>query len=174
LRITGAKDYRIRTYKDESTGVRLIVLLLFGPLEPVIPHVPEVCYPANGFEKIDEPINRTVKFDYRDASGKERENQSAVFRSSVYRKGKTLEGVYHSFRFKGEWTPDVGLGRDLPRRKPGVIKVQIQRLVAPGESRDGDKYPEPIEDFLKSYLPAIEEKILQAEAKDLLKAEPPR
>jgi hypothetical protein len=144
--------------------VRLIVLVLFGPLDAVSPHVPEVCYPANGFQRQDQPLDRTVYFGPKDASGKETEPKG-VFRSAVYGKGRLLEGVYHSFRFQGDWSPDPGAGQKLSRRKPGVFKVQIQRLVVPGESRDGDKYPEPIEDFLKQFLPAIEQQINQEAAK---------
>jgi hypothetical protein len=158
LRITGGKEHIIRMYSDEATGVRLVVLLLFGPVEPVIPHVPEACYPANGFAEVEKPLYRTIKFSYTDASGKEIEDHPATFASAVYRKARILEGVYHSFRYNGEWTPDVGT-RKFPRRNPGVFKLQIQRMVVPGESRDAGKYPEPIEDFLKSLIPSIEHEI---------------
>jgi hypothetical protein len=164
--ITGGKTSIIRTYSDESTGVRLVVLVLFGPTEPVIPHVPEVCYPANGFKKADEPINRKIQYALEDGSGKETEEQSASFRSAIYQKLRYVEGVYHSFRYNGVWSPDVGAGQKLPRRNPGVFKVQVQRLMIPGESRNVDKYPDPIEDFLKRLLPAIEHEISVATAKE--------
>jgi hypothetical protein len=166
--ITGGKEHIIRTYLDDSTGVKLVVLVLFGPVEPVIPHTPEVCYPANGFSNVEEPINRLIRFSYEDASGKTIDERKASFRSAVYRKAPLTEGVYHSFRLEGVWSPDVA-GRRFPRRNPGVFKVQIQRMVATGERRDGDKYPEPIEDFLKSLLPAIEEQISLAAAKGAAK-----
>jgi hypothetical protein len=168
--ITGGKTSIIRTYTDESTGVRLVVLVLFGPTEPVIPHVPEVCYPANGFSKADESINRTIKYTFTDASGKESAEQSADFRSAVYQKVKILEGVYYSFRYNGVWSPNIANGQKLPRRTPGVFKVQIQRLMIPGESRDIDKYPDPIEDFLKSLLPAMEHEISVGTAKQAAKS----
>jgi hypothetical protein len=172
LLITGGKDYSIRMYTDETTGVKLVVLLLYGPLEPVVPHVPEVCYPANGFQRVDLPLERTLEFTSQDASGKETGQRKAVFRSAVYGKGRALEGVYHSFRFQGEWSPDPGAGQKLPRRKPGVFKVQIQRLVVPGESRNGDKYPEPIETFLDYLIPAIEQEISHGAVKLVPKRKP--
>jgi hypothetical protein len=170
--ITGGKTNIIRTYSDESTGVRLLVLVLFGPTEPVIPHIPEVCYPANGFSKADDSINRQIKYTFIDNTGKESQERSAFFRSVVYQKLKILEGVFYSFRYNGEWSPDVGGGQKLPRRTPGVFKVQIQRVMIPGESRDIDKYPDPIEDFLKSLIPAIEHEISLGTAKNVSKAVP--
>jgi Protein of unknown function (DUF3485) len=170
LLITGGKEHIIRTYSDGATGVRLIVLILFGPIEPVIPHIPEVCYPANGFKKLEEPIDRTINYSMTEGSGKETAERSATFRSAVYQKLRLLEGAYYSFRYNGEWSPEVNGGRKLPRRNPGIFKLQIQRVMAPGESRDIDKYPDPIEDFLKSLLPAIENRIGQSAAKDASKA----
>ncbi len=182
LLITGGKEYTIRIYGDELTGVKLVVLLLFGPVDPVIPHVPASCYPANGFTKLDQPLRRRFKFSELDASGRKveksaekpsdakEEGPTALFESAVYKKSRQIEGVYHSFRYDGNWSPYVTLGKGLGRRTRGVFKIQIQRLVAEGESRDSDKYPEPIEDFLKELLPVIEYKISQAEAKDEAKS----
>jgi hypothetical protein len=158
LQITGGKEYSIRVYEDGLTGNKLVVLLLFGPVQPVIPHVPDVCYPANGFAKLDEPLARTVKFSYLDASGQE-VPRDAVLMSALYKKGSLQEGVYHSFRYNGAWTPFMNPGGKFPRRDPGVFKLQVQRLVAPGESRNSDKYLDPIEDFLKLYLAALEHEV---------------
>lgn len=156
LLITGGKEYTIRTYSDDLTGVRLLVLLLFGPVEPVTPHVPEACYPANGYSEADRPLNRKITYSYVDAAGKVVGDQDANFRSAVYKKASLIEGSYYSFRYDGVWSPVVGSGQKIPRKNMGVYKLQIQRLVAPGESRDTDKYPEPIEDFLRSFLPVFE------------------
>lgn len=166
LQITGGKEYTIRIYEDELTGVKLVVLLLFGPVLPVIPHVPEVCYPANGFGKLDEPLARTIKFSYVDPTGHEVAAPDAVFMSALYKKLNIQEGVYHSFRYKGAWTPFLNASGKFPRRDPGVFKLQIQRLVTPGEIRNSDKYPDPIEDFLKNLLAAIEQEISQSTAAD--------
>jgi hypothetical protein len=169
MRITGSTEHLIRTYSDESTGVRLVVLILFGPVEPVIPHTPDVCYPANGFRKVDEPISRKIKL-FKDSSTKEEGDTAVNFRSAVYQKLRLLEGVYHSFRYNGVWTPDLSLGQKFPRRNPGVFKIQIQRVMIPGESRDFEKYPDPIEDFIKYLIPEIEKEISKAAAKDAPKA----
>jgi hypothetical protein len=163
--ITGGKEHTIRTYTDDLTGVKLVVLILFGPVEPVIPHVPEACYPANGFRSKDQSLIRTIKYSVANPSDTGSSEQSATFRSLVYEKAPLLEGVYYSFRYNGEWSPDVNSGGKFPRRNPGVFKVQVQRVMTPGESRDIDKYPDPIEDFLKSLMPALEREIVEGTAR---------
>jgi len=155
MRITGGTDYILRNYVDEMTGVSLVVLVLFGPAEPVIPHTPEVCYPASGFALADEVSDRVIQ-----AEG----GTSGRFRSAVYARSggpSTLpEEGYHSFRLEGRWSPDVGSGRKFPRRNPSVFKVQVQRRVAEGERRDRD---DPIEQFLSHLVGAIERGIASAE-----------
>ena len=154
-RITGSTSHIIRNYVDDLTGVSLVVLILFGPAEPVLPHTPEVCYPATGYKLADDAANRLIKAN---------DGTEALFRSAVYAKpgGRTMlrEEAYHSFRLEGRWSPDVGAGRKFPRRNPGLFKVQISRRVAEGERRDKD---EPIEQFLKLLIPEIEQRTLASE-----------
>jgi Protein of unknown function (DUF3485) len=161
MRITGGTDHILRTYADDLTGVKLDVLILFGPVEPVIPHTPEVCFPANGFTKIEDPITRPIK----DASGEDIKGRP-LFRSGVYQKSRLREGVYHSFRLGGQWSPDIGAGRKFPRRNPGVFKIQVQRMVAEGERRGDDNVRDPLEQFLGVLIPEIERLIDEASAKD--------
>jgi hypothetical protein len=155
VRITGGTDYILRNYVDDLTGVSLVALVLFGPAEPVLPHTPEVCYPATGYSLVDDASDRLLKSD---------DGTSMEFRSLVYSKpgGRSAlrEEVYYSFRLEGRWSPDAGAGRKFPRRNPSVFKVQVQRRVAEGEHRDLD---EPIEDFLKILIPEIERRIAAAE-----------
>jgi len=156
LRITGASDHITRTYVDELTGVTLQVLVLFGPAEPVLPHTPQVCYPACGFVPTEDSSHRTVTM----ADG-----QKAVFQSAVFAKagGRSVvrEVAYHSFRLEGPWSPDIAQGRKFPRRNPGVFKVQVQRRVVDGERRDRD---DPVEHFLAELLPEIDRRVAQGRA----------
>jgi hypothetical protein len=167
MRITGGTDYAIRTYANNLTGVFLTVLILYGPAEPVLPHTPQVCYPSSGFELGDAPSMRKISYSLgQDDQGRPIEGE-AEFLSASYGKpnGRQMfrEGVYHSFRLDGQWSPSIGSGRKFPRRNPGIFKVQIQRMIADGESlTDGD----PIEQFLKSFLTEIEAEIKTATAKD--------
>ena len=70
MQITGGTDHILRTYVDELTGVSLGVLVLFGPAEPVLPHVPEICYPANGFSNAQDSIHRTIVYGPRIPQGR--------------------------------------------------------------------------------------------------------
>src|SRR5947209_1378548 len=53
-RIAGCSDHVIRTYINTTTGVNLVVLILFGPANAVFGHRPEICYPAAGFQPVEE------------------------------------------------------------------------------------------------------------------------
>ena len=172
FRITGGKEYVIRKYTDETTGISLIVLVLFGPLEPVIPHTPEVCYPANGFVWADDTLSRSISFVDEDNASAD-VYPPARFKSALFRKGIQLESVYHSFRVEGRWTPDVAAERKPSRRNMGVFKLQVQRLVAPEEQRDRTTLSDPIEDFLKEIVPAIEKELSEAGIKDVTKIPAP-
>ncbi len=144
-RLTGSTDHMLSTYVGE-TGVMLSVLVLFGPAEPVLPHTPQICYPSSGFQPVGETVDRSIKIS---------DDETAVFRSSVFAKsgGRTINrnAVYHSFLLDGRWSPAIS-GK-LPRKSPGIFKVQIQRRVIEGEMRSDD---EPIEDFIAKLVPIIE------------------
>ena len=51
-RIAGASDYLIRTYVDEKSGESAVVMIIYGLAYRVWPHIPDVCYPANGFKSV--------------------------------------------------------------------------------------------------------------------------
>ena len=151
LRITGAPEHLLRVYVDELTGVTLSVLILFGPAEPVLPHTPQVCYPASGFIPTEEASIRFVK----GTNGKTYPFRSGVFAKSGGR-AMLREVSYYSFRLEGPWGPDVAAGRRFPRKNPGIFKIQIQRRVADGERRDQD---DPIEHFIAQLLPEIDRRV---------------
>jgi len=173
IRITGGNDHFLRTYVDELTGVSLVVLVLFGPAEPVLPHTPEVCFPTSGFSTAQDSTDRTIDFTTKDSSGQPVKH-SAVFRSSVYEKSGGLamrrEEAYHSFRLEGVWSPYAGSSRKFPRRNPGVFKIQIQRMIGEHERRDVKE--NPIEQFLPILLSNIEQRIADGAAKQTVASNP--
>jgi hypothetical protein len=158
VQITGSTNHLVRTYIDELTGVRFSLLVLYGPAEPVLPHTPEVCYPATGYA-LDGSI------EYQDVPFGE--GKFAQFRSATYSRPGTLlterARVYYSFRLDGRWSPDVAYGMKFHRSNPGLFKVQIQRQMKEGE-RPGKN--EPIEKFLSYLIPDIERRIAQADQSD--------
>jgi hypothetical protein len=164
MRVTGGTDHILRTYVDDLTGVALVVLVLFGPAEPVLPHVPEVCYPATGYSYAQDTYTRKIVYTTKDSSGRDVPGE-AFFRSSVYEKSGGLsthrEEAYHSFRLDGKWSPDAGVGRKFVRRTPGAFKVQVQRSVALVENRDKDN---PVDQFLSMLIPEIESRIAAGSA----------
>jgi hypothetical protein len=155
MRITGGTDHTMRSYVDELTGVSLVVLVMFGPAEPVLPHIPEICYPSSGYQPIGDQEDRVIEL--------KDEKITSVFRSGIYARsgGRSMhnEGVFYSFRLEGQWSPHAGSGRKFPRRNPSVFKVQIQRRMADGEKIGPN---DPIEQFLTLLVPAIEREIRSA------------
>ena len=153
-RITGSTDYVIWKYVNEMTGPALSVLVLYGPAEPVVPHTPQVCYPATGHRAVGGPVDKPIKIG---------EHEVATFRSAVFLKSVGREMaqsvVYHSFLLDGIWSPTIA-NRKFPRKSPGIFKIQIQRRGMPNEQSEGDN--EPIERFLQEFLPVVEKKIAAA------------
>lgn len=168
MRITGGTQHVMRSYVDARTGVTITVLVLFGPAVPVLPHTPDVCYPASGYGRAGGPSDASVKYSLgRDSQGRPVAGE-ARFRSSVFQKavGRQVvrEAVYHSFRLDGQWSASIGDGRKFPRRNPGIFKVQVQRQVAEGESLDAG---DPMEQFLAALLTEMEKEIGQASGKSV-------
>ena len=60
-RATGATDHILRRYVNQTTGVKVDVIVLYGPATSVFIHRPETCYPSAGFEMADAPTAHTVE-----------------------------------------------------------------------------------------------------------------
>jgi hypothetical protein len=155
VRITGSTDHILRTYADELTGVKLSVLILYGPAEPVVPHTPEVCYPSGGYAQ--EPGGSQFTLPLA--------GHPARFRTATFSRtggGQTERArVYYSFRLDGDWSPDIASGKKFHRINPGIFKVQIHRQMGLDERSTGN---EPIEIFLGSLIPEIERLIAEESA----------
>jgi EpsI family protein len=151
-RATGATDHILRRYVNQVTGVKVDLILLYGPASSVFIHRPETCYPSAGFEPVEAPSERNVQAgDLR-----------APFRALVYARGEGAQTerqeVYYSWRYNGRWTPDVGTFKQL-ERIPGMYKVHLARSVTEHEKRDVGN---PCEAFLQELLPVLEVRVRQA------------
>lgn len=156
VQITGSTDHLVRNYVDSLTGVQFSLLLLYGPAEPVLPHTPDVCYPATGYA-LDGSIGQ-VGVPYGDG-------KVAQFRTASYiRPGNLITDrarVYYAFRHDGQWSPSVGAGMKFHRSNPGIFKVQLHRPLMQGEQPTKN---EPMEKFLALLLPEIERRITQGKS----------
>ena len=146
---TGARQVVTRRYVNQQTGVALDVIVLFGQAVDMYIHTPELCYPAAGYALAGGPDARTIPL----------EAGAAPFRALLYSKGEgaasDLQEVYYSWRYNGQWTPQVGLQKHF-ERIAGMYKVHLARRVTEHERRD---FRNPCEGFLQWLLPEIERRI---------------
>ncbi|MDR3638952.1 MAG: EpsI family protein [Isosphaeraceae bacterium] len=152
-RATGATDHILRRYVNQATGVKVDLIVLYGPATSVFIHRPETCYPAAGFELAEAQNDHTVQAgDLR-----------APFRALVYVRGEggqtERQEVYYSWRYNGHWSPDVGTFKQL-ERIPGMYKVHLARRITEHEKRDVGN---PCEAFLQALLPTLEQRVRQAQ-----------
>ena len=121
-RIAGASDHLIRTYVDDKSGESAVVMIIYGLAYRVWPHVPDDCYPANGFKSVNPPEDIPIQVPGT--------SNRARFRMQNFVKSKAglrdYRAVYHSFRNAGEWGLDMGRNWKLFRYHPGMFKVIVQ------------------------------------------------
>ncbi len=86
-RIAGASDHLIRTYVDDKSGERAVVMIIYGLAYRVWPHVPDACYPANGFHSVDPPEDIPIQ-----VPGTSNRRGSACRTSSSSRQDKEITG----------------------------------------------------------------------------------
>jgi hypothetical protein len=154
-RATGSTDRIFRTYTDRRTGVKLSVIVLYGPASDVYIHSPEICYPASGYAKIDGPNSLTIP------SGR----KAIPFRELVYAKGNAAfeerQHVYFTWsRGANEWSPAMPSPKQV-ERIPGMFKVHVARQMNEKEQLEG---LDPCQDFLEVLMPDLERRVSNAEA----------
>jgi EpsI family protein len=156
-RVTGASGMASREYVNERTGVRLSVIVLYGPATKVYIHSPEVCYPNAGFRQIEGPLVQRIPVG----------DQRPPFASLLYEKGfgsvQDRHQVYYSWYYGGKWSPEV-LRQKQVDRLPGMFKVHIDRRAGAHEQIDLN---DPCVDFLKLLLPDLQRRIDLAKSRPL-------
>lgn len=151
-RQTGCTDAVFRSYRNEKTGSRIDLILLYGPATEVILHAPLACYPSAGFQTVVAPESRVVHTEAGDF----------LFSSIVFAKDSEAQPVYEEVYYTwgavrpGEpdvnWTANMGLWKQI-ERIPGLYKVHLQRIISPVERRE---FGNPCEAFLKELMPWID------------------
>ena len=58
--VAGSSDHTVRTYLNEKSGDQMTVLTLYGLAEKVWGHMPDVCYPAAGYQLVEGPEDREM------------------------------------------------------------------------------------------------------------------
>ena len=152
-RIAGASDHLIRTYVDQKRGERVVVMVIYGLAARVWPHVPEACYPANGFKQLtstdmDIPVPGTIT--------------KSPFRMQSFAKYKPGERdfreVYHSFLNAGEWGLDMGKNWKKFRYYPGMFKIQVQRHISRSSIESEN---DSVDQFLGQIVREIEQRVAE-------------
>jgi hypothetical protein len=154
-RIAGASDHLIRTYVDRKSGEAVVLMIIYGLASRVWPHVPDICYPANGFQQLRE----TGELDISVAGGESK----ARFRMQSFAKysrpgERDFREVYHSFLYSGEWGLDMGKNWKKFRSCPGMFKVQVQHQTSRSSI---DRENESLDGFLGQIVGEIEQKVSQ-------------
>jgi hypothetical protein len=151
-RVSGSSDHIIRVYMDEKSGEQVSVLALYGLARIVFAHTPEVCYPAGGYKAVDQPKPSEQQLSIPDSTF------PARYKTGFYSKtvgGLTqYEEVYYTFRYNGEWVPEVASKWKMFRYRPSMFKIQTQRHTST-LSTEGS----PTESLLKELIQEIDKRV---------------
>jgi hypothetical protein len=154
-RATGASGMVSREYVNERTGVRLSVVVLYGPASKVFIHSPELCYPGAGFRAVEGPLIQKIAVGER----------KLPFASLLYEKGfgsvRDRRQVYYSWGFGGRWSP-AALKQKEVDRLPGMFKVHVERRAGMYEQIDLN---DPCIGFLELLLADLEPRIELAKSR---------
>lgn len=151
----GAVDAVFRTYTNQQTGVKISLILLYGPAAEVRIHAPENCYPTSGYAKLSGPETRQV--------APVGDDPAVPFFAHTFARGgeggglSETQRVFCSWYYDGRWTP-VLASYKRQERIPGMYKLHLARMAAPTEKFDPD-IADPCEDLVALLLPEIQHRI---------------
>jgi hypothetical protein len=148
-RVTGASGIASRIYTDGRTGVKLNVIVLYGPAANIFIHSPEVCYPSSGFRLVEGPLIQNIPVG----------DKKVPFSSLLYEKGfgsvRDRRQVYYTWHHGQTWSPQF-LTQKQVDRVPGIFKVHIDRKAGMYEQIDLN---DPCIDFLKRLMVDLQQRI---------------
>jgi hypothetical protein len=147
----GASDHVVRNYVEAQTGDPAVALIVYGLGVNVSLHVPDICYPAAGYQAVKGPIDQSITVPGV--------KEPVRYRWAIYTKQvggiNRYEESYCTFEHGGVWKPDLSDRWKMFRYIPGVFKVQIGRPVS-GLSENGEG---PGEDLLKELVRQINDRL---------------
>ena len=149
-RIAGANAYLLKNYVDQKSGAVVLVLILYGKASSVFGHNPEICYPANGYQRTMPPVHH----QYLDSTSR----LPVRFRSAFFTKNMTsqYEEVYYTFYHNEQWLPEVANQWKAFRYHPGMFKVLLQR-----QTTDISTQNSPTESLLREIVREVDVRIAQ-------------
>lgn len=117
----GASENIVRNYIEAQTGEPASALILYGLAVTVSLHIPDVCYPAAGYQLVKGPIDYSITVPGV--------KDPVCYRWAIYMKREgginRYEEAYYTFEHGGIWKPDVAERWKRFRYDPGLFKVQV-------------------------------------------------
>jgi hypothetical protein len=146
----GLTGYVMRHYVNKETGVGLSVYVACGKPGPIAAHRPEVCYGGAGNEQVTDTAHQNIELSGLPPADFFR----ADFRKSNAAFADRLR-IYWSWSSDGEWvvskTPTFTFARF-----PYLYKIYVIRPIL---SADEPVDQDPAIDFLRVFLPQLQEKL---------------
>ena len=137
-----------RTYTNRRLGTSVVIALVNGRPGPVATHTPEVCYGGTGYRVA---AKTPVALDFASVPAQ-------FWTSDAVRKKTTDEErirLYWAWNAGDGWVASKDARQEFPRLRHAVLhKLYVLRdLNQAGAATNG---PEPCEEFLKVFLPAMQ------------------
>ena len=142
LRVAEATGYVQRSYRNGKTGAEVTILLLCGPPGPIGAHTPEYCYAGNGFAMAGEPQKKTVAWG---------DSAASYWSARFERKAPPSDPLRVCWMWgtNGDWeasaNPRLGLKSALYK----LYVVRTETVTPLGKRAD------PIQEFLREFLPEV-------------------
>ncbi len=125
-----------------AAGQKVNVLVVCGRLMDVWNHRHDRCYPAHGYDKQNDPVQKS----YYDNN-----NAKCEFQTAIYVKDQAPVRVYWTWSSDGEWKAPDDIRQGFLRTDP-IFKLQVE-AVAAKDNEGADRGPAV--DFIKVLLPEL-------------------
>jgi len=150
VKIGELAGYIMRRYTNRESGAAVSVFVACGKPGPIVAHRPDVCYGGAGHEQTAESARQKIDLDGMPA---------AEFFHADFRKSNVV--IAERLRIFWSWSGDgTWVASDSPRfsfaRFPFLYKIYV---VHPTLAADDQGDQDPAIDFIRVFLPQLQEKI---------------